>query len=520
MSVIHISKESDVIILDQFKFLSNIYENTIDTHQKKNIRKSLNWSKDLFNVEKPFRTTIENKNKKRKLDEFLADDNLSIAKLNHAVVECKNVLSSEPSFSESQSEHSFDTIPFAMIATQQKKCLNPINRITLNDYFLNASKLGLKPNILYSHEYLHPCQINTIFGDIVLPAQCRFLWSDFENINILLDGMRTDIYNWSDLEQIKALPIELLTNNNDSSSSLICCWSTNCSRIEDYIKNDLFPKWKCLYLSTWHWLKVTRSGDPVLDFTSKHKKSYETLIIGFTGVDDERFSSLKNSHKIICSIPALVHSCKPPLYGYVRVFLSIVSFYFMPTHPKITLICYLTSQFLDALDGHAARALGQSTKFGAMFDMLTDRCSTMCLCFVLTMFYPKWALFFQLWAAIDVASHWLHLHVATMKGSESHKKIDLSGNPILRLYYTSRKVLFVMCAGNELWFSMLYMLHFTEGPALIRVGLYTVGLFRSILYLTTPIMISKQIISLIHLYTASLDMATIDEDERAKAKMR
>jgi CDP-diacylglycerol--inositol 3-phosphatidyltransferase len=50
------------------------------------------------------------------------------------------------------------------------------------------------------------------------------------------------------------------------------------------------------------------------------------------------------------------------------------------------------------------------TKFGAMFDMLVDRCSTMCLCFVLAMFYPKWALFFQLWAAIDVASHWLHLH--------------------------------------------------------------------------------------------------------------
>ena len=27
---------------------------------------------------------------------------------------------------------------------------------------------------------------------------------------------------------------------------------------------------------------------------------------------------------------------------------------------------------------------------------------------------------------------------STVKGSESHKKIDLSGNPILRLYYTSR----------------------------------------------------------------------------------
>ncbi len=100
----------------------------------------------------------------------------------------------------------------------------------------------------------------------------------------------------------------------------------------------------------------------------------------------------------------------------------------MPTDPKITIICYLTSELLDALDGHAARALDQcklmrekqmfffilcknlGTKFGAMFDMLIDRCSTMCLCFVLAMFYPKWALFFQLWAAIDIASHWLHLH--------------------------------------------------------------------------------------------------------------
>ncbi|CAF0907356.1 unnamed protein product [Didymodactylos carnosus] len=209
----------------------------------------------------------------------------------------------------------------------------------------------------------------------------------------------------------------------------------------------------------------------------------------------------------------------PNIIGYVRVFLSIASFYFMPTHPKVTLVCYLTSQFLDALDGHAARALGQSTQFGAMFDMLTDRCSTMCLCFVLAMFYPKWALFFQLWAAIDVASHWLHLHVATMQG-KTHKKIDLSGNPVLRIYYTSRKVLFFMCAGNELWFSMLYMLHFTEGPSLIVVDNYVVGLFRTILYLTTPVMIGKQIISFIHLYTAALNMAAIDEDERAKAKLK
>ena len=35
--------------------------------------------------------------------------------------------------------------------------------------------------------------------------------------------------------------------------------------------------------------------------------------------------------------------------------------------------CYILSGFLDAFDGHAARAFNQSTKFGAMLDMLTDR---------------------------------------------------------------------------------------------------------------------------------------------------
>jgi hypothetical protein len=32
------------------------------------------------------------------------------------------------------------------------------------------------------------------------------------------------------------------------------------------------------------------------------------------------------------------------------------------------------------------------------------------------------------------------------------------------MYYTSRPVLFFMCAGNEAFYAALYLLHFTEGP--------------------------------------------------------
>jgi CDP-diacylglycerol--inositol 3-phosphatidyltransferase len=54
----------------------------------------------------------------------------------------------------------------------------------------------------------------------------------------------------------------------------------------------------------------------------------------------------------------------PNIIGYIRVILSIASFYFMPTHPNLTVVCYLTSGFLDALDGHAARVLDQCKFIG------------------------------------------------------------------------------------------------------------------------------------------------------------
>jgi len=46
----------------------------------------------------------------------------------------------------------------------------------------------------------------------------------------------------------------------------------------------------------------------------------------------------------------------------------------------------------------------------------------------------------------------------------------MSGNPIMRIYYTSRTVLFCMCAGNELFYASLYLLHFTAGPT----GIHTI----------------------------------------------
>lgn len=59
--------------------------------------------------------------------------------------------------------------------------------------------------------------------------------------------------------------------------------------------------------------------------------------------------------------------------GYSRILLAALSMHFMNYHPKYSTLAYAVSQLLDAVDGHAARALGQASKFGAVLDMVTDR---------------------------------------------------------------------------------------------------------------------------------------------------
>ncbi|XP_054712074.1 CDP-diacylglycerol--inositol 3-phosphatidyltransferase-like [Uloborus diversus] len=199
----------------------------------------------------------------------------------------------------------------------------------------------------------------------------------------------------------------------------------------------------------------------------------------------------------------------PNLIGYVRIILAIISFYFMPfDHIKAT-ICYLLSGLLDAFDGYAARWLNQGTKFGALLDQLTDRCATMCLLVVLSCFYPKWMILFQISMIIDIASHWIHQQVSLMQGKTSHKFIDASANPVIKIYYTSRPVLFFMCAGNELFYSMLYLVYFTPGPTV-----FGMGLFYLILYISTPVAIVKSLIAVLQMAVACVNVSIIDTNER------
>ncbi|KAI9865503.1 MAG: CDP-diacylglycerol-inositol 3-phosphatidyltransferase [Vezdaea acicularis] len=128
---------------------------------------------------------------------------------------------------------------------------------------------------------------------------------------------------------------------------------------------------------------------------------------------------------------------------------------------------------IDALDGMAARRFNQSTKFGAVLDMVTDRCTTACLLVFLSSAWPRWSLLFQGLISLDLASHYIHMFATlTMGGADqSHKKVDSSRSRILNLYYTNNKVLFIFCALDQLFFIALYLLSFsspTLSPSLLQ----------------------------------------------------
>jgi hypothetical protein len=112
----------------------------------------------------------------------------------------------------------------------------------------------------------------------------------------------------------------------------------------------------------------------------------------------------------------------------------------MPLHPRTCSLLYSVSCLLDALDGYAARYFEQSTRFGAVLDMVTDRCTTACLLVFLSSAWPRWALLFQGLISLDLASHYIHMYATLIMGGAetSHKNVDKSRSWILNLYYTNK----------------------------------------------------------------------------------
>jgi len=111
----------------------------------------------------------------------------------------------------------------------------------------------------------------------------------------------------------------------------------------------------------------------------------------------------------------------PNLIGYLRVFLTIYGIYGLSTLNKnatlwawsVPLVSYCVSFILDFFDGYAARHFKQTSDFGAVLDMVTDRVSTMLLLFILGgKLYPNKFLLYSGLAGLDYSSHWVQMYAS------------------------------------------------------------------------------------------------------------
>ncbi|TFK76525.1 phosphatidylinositol synthase [Pluteus cervinus] len=208
----------------------------------------------------------------------------------------------------------------------------------------------------------------------------------------------------------------------------------------------------------------------------------------------------------------------PNIIGYTRVILAGLSLHYMSYHPKYCTILYSVSCLLDAVDGQAARALNQTSKFGAVLDMVTDRCTTSCLLCYLASAYPPYAILFQFLIALDFSSHYMHMYSSLATGSRSHKLVTSDVSRILWLYYNDSRTLFLICAGNELFFVSLYLMKWISTPLHLPDPFGSLTLEQVLALICAPIFVLKNLINLVQLWKASKILVGIDLAERANAR--
>jgi CDP-diacylglycerol--inositol 3-phosphatidyltransferase len=113
----------------------------------------------------------------------------------------------------------------------------------------------------------------------------------------------------------------------------------------------------------------------------------------------------------------------------------------------------------DELDGRFARLLGQSSNFGAVLDMVTDRLATACLLALLCVLYPSRATIPLFLLALDISSHWAQVAATAAAGSTSHKEEGAaSTSAIVRAYYSNRLFMGACCVSCEVLYLALYSL--------------------------------------------------------------
>ncbi|TMW60211.1 hypothetical protein Poli38472_000253 [Pythium oligandrum] len=207
--------------------------------------------------------------------------------------------------------------------------------------------------------------------------------------------------------------------------------------------------------------------------------------------------------------PTPVFFYVPNLIGYVRVVLSLYSLYVALDDYKTSVLCYALSFVCDYFDGFFARWFNQCSNFGAVLDMVTDRCSTAGLLVILSHLYPKYMIVFLYLLILDFSSHWYQMYSA-----KGHHKTVADRNLLLRLYYNVYPFFGYCCVGTEFFYILLYVLHFD--PAYVIPGT-AFPLEKLAFYVCLPACVLKNIINVAQLASAAHAVAQDDINNKKTA---
>eukprot|EP01006_Ploeotia_vitrea_P067447 TRINITY_DN97292_c0_g1_i1.p1 TRINITY_DN97292_c0_g1~~TRINITY_DN97292_c0_g1_i1.p1 ORF type:complete len:213 (+),score=94.49 TRINITY_DN97292_c0_g1_i1:46-684(+) len=197
----------------------------------------------------------------------------------------------------------------------------------------------------------------------------------------------------------------------------------------------------------------------------------------------------------------------PNLIGYARIVFAVLSVQKAFVDWQASVFFYFLSQGMDAIDGVAARHFNQSSRFGAVLDMLCDRMTSVALLVVLAIMYTEWWGTFTALIVLDLVAHWLQMYSALSRNQSTHKG---SLNPIIRFYY-SFPTLFLTCSGDQFFFMGLYMLRHSEGM-LVSVPMLAaepIGAIRLLVYVCFPISLFKQLTNVIQMFQSMSEIASM-----------
>lgn len=201
----------------------------------------------------------------------------------------------------------------------------------------------------------------------------------------------------------------------------------------------------------------------------------------------------------------------PNLIGYFRILAAIGALSFCFSSVDLCVLFYAISQGFDAVDGVAARHFNQSSKFGAVLDMLTDRMTTTCLLVVLSLLYRDIWGFFAFLIVLDITSHWIQMYTKLLQGATTHKG---SQNALLNFYYTFPFALLIFCVFNEMFLVCLYI------KATVFVGwmimpVFGVPLVDCCQYFAFPFFVFKQLMNVVQLWDSVAGLLEYDEKPKS-----